>query len=129
MSLLPLGIDVSKLKFDVALARDAGKFKHRAFPNSPSGFAQLSAWLTKQKAGRAHACLEATGAYSEALATYLHEQGHVVSLVNPAQIKAYAESHLARAKTDKADSTLLARFCAERVRHLRCRCWTPWFRH
>jgi transposase len=114
MSLLPLGIDVSKAKFDVALLREAGKFKHRVFPNSAAGFAQLSAWLIKQKAERVHACMEATGAYSEPLATYLHEQGHAVSVVNPAQIKSYAESHLARAKTDKADATLIARFCSER---------------
>src|SRR5213593_1286043 len=114
MTLLPLGIDIYKLKFDVALLRDGGKFKHRVFPNSAAGFAQLSAWLEKQTAGRVHACLEATGAYSEALATYLHERGHVVSVVNPAQIKAYAESHLSRAKTDKADAALIARFCSER---------------
>ena len=114
MSLLPLGIDVSKLKFDVALMREDGKFKHRVFPNTEAGFSQLSAWLIKQKVERMHACLEATGAYSEALATYLHEQGHAVSLVNPAQIKAYAESRLARTKTDKADATLIARFCSER---------------
>lgn len=99
--------------------REGGKFKHRVFPNTAAGFAQLSAWLAKQKAERVHACLEATGAYSEALATYLHEWGQVVSVINPAQIKAYAESHLSRAKTDKADATLIARFCAER-------CPPPW---
>lgn len=114
MTLLPLGIDVSKLKFDVALLREGGKFKHRVFPNTPAGFSQLSAWLEKQQAGRVRACLEATGAYSDSLATYLHEQAHLVSVVNPAQIKAYAESHLTRAKTDKADATLIARFCSER---------------
>ena len=114
MTLLPLGIDVSKAKFDVALLRETGKFRHRVFPNTPSGFSQLSAWLTKHHVERVHACLEATGAYSEALATYLHERGHVVSVVNPAQIKSYAESHLSRAKTDKADATLIARFCSER---------------
>jgi transposase len=114
MTLPPLGIDIPKLKFDVALLRDGGKFKHRVFPNSAAGFAQLSAWLEKQTAGRVHACLEATGAYSEALATYLHERGHVASVVNPAQIKSYAGSHLSRAKTDKADAALIARFCSER---------------
>jgi len=114
MTLLSLGIDVSKLKFDVALLRESGKFKHRVFPNTAAGFVQLSAWLEKQQAGRVHACLEATGAYSNSLATYLHEQGHLVSVINPAQIKSYAESHLSRAKTDKADATLIARFCSER---------------
>ncbi|MCA1850240.1 MAG: transposase, partial [Acidobacteria bacterium] len=39
---------------------------------------------------------------------------HEVSVVNPAQITAYAQSRLSRAKTDKADATLIAQFCAER---------------
>jgi transposase len=114
MTLLSLGIDVSKLKFDVALLRENGKFKHRVFPNTAPGFAQLSAWLEKQQAGRVHACLEATGVYADSLATYLQEQGHLVSVINPAQIKSYAASHLSRAKTDKADATLIAQFCSER---------------
>lgn len=114
MTLSILGIDISKLKFDLCLLRDNGKLKHKVFPNTASGFAQLSAWLQKQKVERAHACLEATGTYGEALATYLFDSGHMVSVVNPAIIKAYAQSHLSRTKTDKADATLIARFCLER---------------
>lgn len=56
MPLLSLGIDISKSKFDVALLREGGKFKHRVFPNTRAGFAQLSAWLEKQKVERVHAC-------------------------------------------------------------------------
>jgi len=114
MTTSPLGIDISKRKFDACLIRESGKLRHRSFPNNADGFAQLSAWLTKYKVGQVHACLEATGAYGEALATYLHEAGHTVSVINPAVIKAYGESRLSRAKTDKADATLLARFCEER---------------
>lgn len=114
MTLPALGLDVSKLKFDACLWREGGKFRHHVFPNSPSGFALLSAWLTKYKVERVHACLEATGTYGEALSDYLHEAGHTVSVINPAAIKAYGESHLSRAKTDKADATLIARFCQER---------------
>ena len=114
MTLLSLGIDISKLKVDICLSRETGKFRHRVFPNSPAGFSQLSAWLSKQKVERVHACLEATGTYGEALATYLHEAGHLVSVVNPAVIKAYGQSRLSRTKTDKADATLIAQFCSER---------------
>lgn len=121
MTTSPLGIDISKLKFDVCLIRDAGKLRHKVFPNTAAGYAQLSAWLEKHQAGITHACLEATGTYSEALATYLHEAGHTVSVVNPAQIKAYAQSRLSRAKTDKADATLIAQFCSER----RPPAWAP----
>jgi transposase len=105
---------ISKLKFDACLVHASGKLRHRAFPNSPTGFAQLSAWLGKHGVGQVYACLEATGAYGDGLATYLHDAGHTVSVVNPAVIKAYAESRLSSAKTDKAASTLIAQFCAER---------------
>jgi transposase len=58
--------------------------------------------------------MEATGAYGDALAAYLHEAGHTVSRVNPAAVKAYAQSHLSRTKNDRVDAALIAGFCAER---------------
>jgi transposase len=121
MTLSILGIDISKLKFDLCLLRDNGKFKHKVFANTAAGFLQLSAWLQKQKVERVHACMEATGTYGEALATYLFDAGHRVSIINPALIKAYAQSRLSRTKTDKADATLIAQFCLERNPPA----WTP----
>jgi transposase len=61
-----------------------------------------------------HACIEATGTYGDALAAYLHEAGHTVSRVNPAAVKAYAQSRLTRTKNDRVDAALIASFCAER---------------
>jgi transposase len=114
MTLSIIGIDISKLKFDLCLLRDNGKLKHKVFANTAAGFLQLSAWLQKQKVERAHLCMEATGTYGEALTLYLVDAGHVVSIINPAIIKAYTQSHLSRTKTDKVDATLIARFCLER---------------
>ena len=114
MIVSPLGLDVAKLKFNACLLRENGKFRHRVFPNTPAGFTQLSKWLGEQGAERAHVCLEATGTYGDSLAAYLYEAGHVVSLVNPAAIKAYAQSVLSRTKSDRVDASLIARFCAER---------------
>ena len=90
MILHTLGIDASKLKFDVCLILQTGKLRHKVFPNTAAGFSQLSAWLCKYKVERVHACLEATGTYSEPLALYLHAAGQTVSVVNPAIIKAHA---------------------------------------
>src|SRR5215213_4947055 len=112
--LLPLGLDVSKSKFNACLIRESGKLRHTSFANSPAGFAQFSAWLAKLGASTAHACMEATGTYYEALAAYLHGEGHAVSVVHPAAIKAYAQSRLSRTKTDRLDAALIAGFCAER---------------
>ena len=114
MNLPPLGLDVAKLKFNACLRRDGGKLRHKVFPNSPQGFSQLSDWLEQQGVARAHACLEATGAYGDSLAAYLHERDHLVSVVNPAAIKAYAQSRLTRTKTDRVDAALIAGFCSER---------------
>lgn len=112
--LLPLGLDLAKLKFNACLIRENGKPRHKVFPNTEAGFAQLSDWLEGQGADRVHACMEATGTYGDALAAYLHERGHTLSRVNPAAVKAYAQSRLSRTKNDRVDATLIAGFCAER---------------
>ena len=106
-----LGIDISKLKFNVCLIQTSGKLRHKVFPNNKAGFEQLLAWLSKQGAERVHACLEATGTYSEPLALFLIEAAHKVSLINPAATKAFAQSRLSRTKTDRVDAELIARFC------------------
>lgn len=105
-----LGIDISKSKFDVALLV-ADKILCKKFDNSNLGFTALAGWLQKKKVTNLHACMEATGIYGERLAIFLHDKKHVVSVVNPAQIKGFAQSELARTKTDKADAKIIARFC------------------
>lgn len=106
-----LGIDVAKQKFDVCLIKENDKIKHKIFPNTQHGFEQLVRWLASHRVENLHACLEATGSYGEALAVHLHEAAFVVSVVNPAQVKAFAASRLTRTKTDKVDAELIARFC------------------
>jgi transposase len=105
-----LGIDIAKLKFNACLIHSSGKLKHKTFPNSSTGFEQLTEWLMQQGVQCVHACLEATGTYSEALALYLHSGPHTVSLINPAATKAFSASRLSRTKTDRVDAALSARF-------------------
>jgi len=107
-----LGIDVAKGKFEVVLMGADGKRRRRTFANSAQGFGALLGWLHQQGALPVHACLEATGTYGVALATFLHQAEQLVSVVNPACIKAFSESELSRTKTDKVDAELIARFCA-----------------
>jgi transposase len=105
-----LGIDLSKETFHACLVSDHAEAR-KAFPNSPKGFEQLLAWLKNRHAVDVHTCMEATGAYWEALASYLHGLEQHVSVVNPARIKAFAQSELLRTKTDEVDAALIARFC------------------
>jgi transposase len=111
MSQVTLGIDVAKLKLDVAL-QTTDKTYVKQFENAPAGIQALQVWLGSFSFPSVHVCLEATGTYGDAVALFLHEQGHVVSLVNPLRIKGYAASKLQRNKTDKADARLIAEFCA-----------------
>ena len=49
------------------------------FDNDPQGFGRLARWLRKRRVAQLHACMEATGAYGDELAMYLHATGHQVS--------------------------------------------------
>jgi len=118
--MMMLGIDVAKAKFDAALLRE-GTFMHKTFANTAEGFEALRHWLHAQDVAQVHACLEATGSYGEALAQWLFDAGHVVSVLNPAQVKDFARSLLTRNKTDTVDAAVLARFGAA----LRPAPWQP----
>jgi len=110
MSKVVLGIDVAKRKLDVALMFD-NKVLVKKFDNAVTGFKLLQGWLMSLHHEQVHVCLESTGAYSEAVAEFLHERGHSVSLVNPLRIKGFAKSDLQRNKTDTADARTIAAFC------------------
>ena len=107
-----LGIDIAKAKFDVALRWPDGRLRRKSCPNTRSGFTELASWLRRQGVERVHAALEATGTYGLALAEHLYDTGHVVSVLNPAVIHAYAASQLRRAKTDRLDAVIIAAYCA-----------------
>jgi transposase len=108
------GIDVAKAKLDCALRLANGKYKNKVFENNRQGFNELVGWLDKHGASDAHMCMEATGVYWEAVAEYLTTKNMTVSVTNPAQIKAFGASRLARSKTDRGDAQLIAEFCFER---------------
>lgn len=110
MNNIILGIDISKLTFDVALLND-DKVKTKKFTNTSKGFSELKQWLKNNEIDSVHACMEATGGYESKLAQYLYDNNFKVSVINPARIKGFSMSKLSRVKTDKADSELIAQFC------------------
>lgn len=109
-----LGIDVSKNKLDCALRLESGKYRNKVVENNLAGFNSLLEWLSKHTTSEIHACMEATSVYWEAVAEYLANQKMMVSVINPAQVKAFGASRLVRTKTDKVDSQLIAEFCFDR---------------
>jgi len=116
-----VGIDIAKEKLDVCLVAEAGNQHQASMDNSKSGINKLHKWLKKHGAKTAHVCLEATGVYGDLLAETLHARGYIVSVVNPARIKAYANSQMQRNKTDSLDAALIADFCRTQLPTA----WTP----
>lgn len=103
-----IGIDVSKDKIDICLLRESSKGIYKIFSNNTDGFNQLSKWAHDQSRNRGiHFCMEATGTYHLALATFLFDANELVSVVNPAHIK-YSGPQGAKNRTDKASAYKIA---------------------
>lgn len=106
-----LGIDVSKDTLDINVMI-AGKALAKQFANTEEGYRLLIGWLKHRKLGEVHACLEATGRYSLGVAMALHEAGHTVSIVNPAQIRDFVRTRLGRNKSDRVDAAHIREYGA-----------------
>jgi transposase len=115
-----LGVDVGSEGCQARLLT-AQQQEDLRFDNTLSGFQKLRGDLKKRHIKTLQVCMEATGRYYEALADFLVECGYAVSVVNPARIKAYADSQLVRNKTDQLDAALIADFCRTQDPPL----WTP----
>lgn len=115
---LYLGIDIAKATLQAALWHDGQPLDLGAFPNDLAGFDALAEQLQPHAARLAaegvHLVVEPTGGYQDALVGYALAQGWRVSLPNPKLVREWANGLGRRAKTDKEDARLLARFAAER---------------
>ncbi len=110
-----LGIDVAKAKLDCLLLDTSNaKRKAKSIANSADGVATLLSWLSKQEAALqdVQVIMEPTGVYHEHTLFALAQAGLAVSLVNPAQLRKFAQGIGVKTKTDTADSAVLARYGA-----------------
>lgn len=99
------GIDAGQRFFDIALAPAGTSLR---FANTPAGIAAAVAGL--HQAGVRRVVLEAIGTYVQRLVEALSLAGFEVGLVNPHRIKAFRAAEGRRAKTDRLDARLIARF-------------------
>lgn len=103
-----LGLDVAKAT--VELASEPAGVQGR-FATDAAGLAALVA--TVQGAGAITlAVVEATGGYEAPVAAALATAGVPVAVVNPRQVRHFAQAVGQLAKTDRLDARLLARFAA-----------------
>jgi transposase len=104
-----LGIDLSKARLDCATLPDGQNLQ---FANSPAGFAAIIDLLAGQRARgwEVLAVVEATGGYERALVAALCAAGLPIAVVNPKRVRAYATALGIRAKTDRLDARVIARY-------------------
>lgn len=101
-----VGIDVSRDWLDGFGFPGLQRFR---LANSAEGHEELISML-RQMSAPVHVGFEATGGQEWALWTALVEAGIEARQLPPAQIKAFAMSRGTRAKTDRIDAELIARF-------------------
>lgn len=101
-----IGVDIGKQYFDASID---GQANTKRFDNDEKGFEAFLKWIAPLK--ERHVAMEATGNYSMPLAVFLYEKNINVSIINPAQIKYYAQAQLKRVKTDPEDAKVIADFC------------------
>lgn len=103
-----IGIDVCRDWLDIYCLPDGHRLR---LPNTAEGHEQLAEVACER---RALVCFESTGGQEWRLWTALDTAGIRTRQLPPAQIKAFAASHGTRAKTDRIDAELIARFMAFR---------------
>lgn len=117
-----VGIDVSKLKHDVAIVNEHKKLVRRPFviAEDRAGYEHLV--HTLEHLARQYQTttfvigLEATSEYWKNLYHFLvqHSTAFVVTALNPIQTRKYAQADLRRAKTDPIDAQDIACFMVEK---------------
>lgn len=105
MSVCAAGVDIGRDYLDVAVLPHNRSFRA---PNAPAGVAVIVDRLRRM--GVRRVALESIGAYGQRLIRALAEAGFEVGVVDPRRIMALRLAEGGRAKTDRLDARLIARF-------------------
>jgi transposase len=90
-----VGIDISKNSFNASIPiKTKEGYKHLKYSNDIDGFKKFLAQLEPGN----NCIMEASGVYYLQLALFLHEQGMIVSVVNPLTIKRFSQMRLIKSK-------------------------------
>jgi len=105
MDAIVVGIDVSKERLDVAVRPSGETF---VVSRDAEGLDALIAKLTPL--APAAVAVEATGGYETVVAASLAAAGLAIVVVNPAQVRSFAQALGKRAKSDPLDAGVIAHF-------------------
>jgi transposase len=97
------GVDVAKATLQLQLLG-----RQYELSNNPAGLRQLLKAL--QKVPGVHVVCEATGGYEQAMVKALHQAHILVSVTNPARVRAAAQARGQQAKSDPIDAAGLTEF-------------------
>jgi transposase len=99
------GVDVSKSRLDAAVASQRA---FASFANDADGIAALAGFCRTH--GVELAVMEATGGFERKAFLLLWQEGVACALVNPRNVRCFAEAMGAMEKTDPIDAEMIARF-------------------
>lgn len=111
-----IGVDVAKRWLDVFSTEDQTTVR------IDNDAAAIENWLASL-AGPAQLAVEATNRFHEAVVNAAHRHGHTVYVIDALKLARYRDAVGGRAKTDRQDAILLARYLTQEQTHLRC--WQP----
>jgi transposase len=117
-----VGIDISKLKHDIAIVNEQKQLMHKLFviKDNRQGYQylinKLNLLAQKLQTKTFKIGMEATGDYWKNIYYFLKEQSPAFDLtvINPVQTKAFTKTELRRAKTDPINAKDIALFMAEK---------------
>src|SRR5262249_57037680 len=113
MPVLHFGIDIDKAALTVACHQSPGHIER--LDNTVKA---IDAWLNGLAADSVLA-VEATGACHRTLVERATRLNRTIFVLNPRDVRHYAESLRRRAKTDRVDAQVIARYVALEQEHLR----------
>ena len=103
-----VGVDVSKKFLDLHLFPINKSFQIK---NDYEGFDELSQYLDGHKIEQI--VCESSGGYEQNFLEFMNKKKHTTWLVDPKRIKAFITSEGVRAKTDKVDAKMIAKFASK----------------
>jgi transposase len=110
-SLSFVGVDVSKATLDIAIEGQDGAVQ---IANTS---AAIRHWMKQLPIG-SYVGVESTGSYHQSFVRQVIAAGHTVYLLNTRDLSHYARSLGRRAKTDRLDAQLIARYLSREHAHL-----------
>ena len=106
MTAIICGVDVSSQTLDASIGHSGRQVQR--FENSPDGIAELAAFCRRHRVSLV--VMEATGGYEKLPFTLLWAANMPAAIVNPRQVRHFAEAMGVLEKTDRIDAGVIAWF-------------------